>query len=212
MKKKLNILIVEDNDSDADLLYRELKKTGLDFITEIVETKADFENALEKFSPDIILSDFSLPAFDAVSAFRIKQIKCPLVPFIIVSGTIGDENAVDLIKEGVTDYALKDKLYALPNKINRALKEATDERQKREADEELKLQNRKLLEIAFLQTHEVRIPVSEILALFTLVEFDNPAAPINREILTKLKAASESLHRTINQIIEKTSHLTNAIR
>ncbi len=131
MTANLKILILEDNQSDADLLQRELKKSGLSFTSEIVQTRAEFENALQNFNPDIILSDYSLPAFDAVTAFHIKQNKSPLIPFIIVSGVIGEENAVELIKNGVTDYVSKDKLFTLSSKINRALKD-TEERKEKE--------------------------------------------------------------------------------
>ncbi len=126
MSERLNILVLEDNPSDADLLLRELKKSGLVVEAEIVQTREAFENALNVIIPDIILSDYSLPSFDAVSAFTIKQKVCPQTPFIIVSGTIGEENAVELIKNGITDYALKDKLFTLPTKITRALKSAAE--------------------------------------------------------------------------------------
>ncbi|MDB5285284.1 MAG: hypothetical protein JWR05_233, partial [Mucilaginibacter sp.] len=139
------ILILEDNQSDADLLCRELKKSGLTFTSEIVQTRAAFENALHHFSPDIILSDYSLPSFDAVSAFRIKQSNYPLIPFIIVSGIIGEENAVELIKEGVTDYASKGKLFTLSVKISRALNEAEEKKEKILIDEKLKIQTAELI-------------------------------------------------------------------
>jgi CheY-like chemotaxis protein len=92
----LKILIVEDNHSDADLLCRELKKSGLEFVCEVVQTRKGYEQALESYQPDLILSDYSLPSFDAVSAFKIKQVNHPLTPFIIISGVIGEENAVEL--------------------------------------------------------------------------------------------------------------------
>jgi PAS domain S-box-containing protein len=139
------ILILEDNQSDADLLCRELKKSGLTFTSEIVQTRAAFENALHHFSPDIILSDYSLPSFDAVAAFRIKQSNYPLIPFIIVSGIIGEENAVELIKEGVTDYASKGKLFTLSVKISRALNEAEEKKEKILIDEKLKIQTAELI-------------------------------------------------------------------
>src|SRR4051812_4997129 len=101
---EIKILVLEDNLNDADLLDRELKKSGLRFISKIVKTGDEFRHALQSFNPDIILSDYSLPAFDAVAAFRFKQNLNPHIPFIIVSGIIGEENAVELIKEGVTDY------------------------------------------------------------------------------------------------------------
>ncbi|WP_183577846.1 ATP-binding protein [Mucilaginibacter sp. X5P1] len=139
------ILILEDNQSDADLLRRELKKSGLNFTSEVVQTRVGFEYALQNFKPDIILSDYSLPSFDAVTAFQIKQINYPQIPFIIVSGIIGEENAVDLIKDGVTDYASKGKLFSLSNKINRALNDTEVRKEKTLTDEKLKVQTAELI-------------------------------------------------------------------
>jgi len=119
MESNCKVLIIEDNKSDIDLLQRELKKNQFNYISEIVETRESYVNALDTFHPDIILSDYSLPSFDGVSAFNIKQNKSPETPFIIVSGTIGEERSVELIRDGVTDYALKDKLFALMPKIYR---------------------------------------------------------------------------------------------
>lgn len=140
MISKLRILILEDNQNDADLLNRELNKSGLSFTSETVQTREKFEYALEHFAPDLIISDYSLPSFDAVTAFDIKQNKFPHIPFIIVSGIIGEENAVELIKKGVTDYAPKDKLFTLPQKINRALKETEERKEKEIIAEKLKIQ------------------------------------------------------------------------
>jgi CheY-like chemotaxis protein len=135
MNNPLKILILEDNKSDADLLHRELKKSGFIYTWDIVETREAFENALDCFKPDIILSDYHLPSFNGAAAYRIKEKKCPDVPFIIVSGAIGEENAVELIKNGVTDYTIKDKLFTLSPKITRALKEVVEKKEKKEADE-----------------------------------------------------------------------------
>lgn len=145
MKKELKILILEDNAMDADLIYRQLNKSGLNFTSEVVQSRETFISALEHFVPDVILADYSLPAFDAASAFRIKQSKMPLIPFIIVSGIIGEENAVELIKNGVTDYAAKSNLVGLSQKINRALKDADDYQEKIDMVEQLKTQTRELL-------------------------------------------------------------------
>jgi DNA-binding NtrC family response regulator len=112
------ILILEDNDSDADLLCRELKRSGINFTSKVVQNRNDYERALESFHPDIILSDYSLPSFDAVTAFKIKQSRYPLLPFIIVSGIIGEENAVGLINSGVTVMHLKITCLCCPQKYN----------------------------------------------------------------------------------------------
>ena len=145
MTANLKILVLEDNPNDADLLHRELKKSGLSFISEIVKTREEFENSLQNFIPDIILSDYSLPAFDATTAFRIKQNKSPHIPFIIVSGIIGEEIAVELIKDGVTDYAPKNKLFALSQKISRALKDTEERKEKEIIAEKLQLQTAELI-------------------------------------------------------------------
>lgn len=209
MNNNLKILILEDNPTDADLVIRELKKSGLCFTTEITQTREEFEISLENFSPDIILSDYSLPSFDGVTAFHIKQRKHSHIPFIIVSGVIGEENAVELIKNGVTDYALKDKLFTLIPKITRALNDVEEKNKKNISDKILKLQHEKLFEIAFLQSHQVRVPVVHILGLFKLFNFDNSFDPINAEILCKLKIASEEFDNVIRDIVQKTSEIKN---
>jgi signal transduction histidine kinase len=145
MNEDLKILLLEDNPSDADLLLRGLRKSGMVFTAEVLQTREAFEETLQHIVPDLILSDYSLPSFDALSAFNIKQAICPEVPFIIVSGTIGEENAVELIKNGVTDYALKDKLFTLPTKISRALANAREIKVKRETDAKLKFQSGELI-------------------------------------------------------------------
>jgi two-component system, sensor histidine kinase and response regulator len=145
MISNLKILILEDNQNDADILQRELKKSGLSFTSQIVQTRKEYESALENFVPDIILSDYALPAFDAVTAFRIKQNKSPHIPFIIVSGIIGEENAVELIKNGVTDYTPKDKLVTLSQKIIRALKDSKEREEKILTAEKLKNQAAELI-------------------------------------------------------------------
>ena len=206
------ILILEDNKSDADLLLRELKKNGLKFTSDVVETCEKFEHSLENFGPDIILSDYYLPSFDGLTAFGICQAKLPDIPFIIISGTIGEERSVELIKSGVTDYVLKDKLFVLASKISRALKDAEKVKEKRIADEELKNQYEKLLKIAVMQSHQVRVPIANMLGLFTLFNFKNPADSINGKVLNKLKLVAESLDQIIVAIVQNTGEIKKVIK
>ncbi|CAN5893258.1 hypothetical protein BH11BAC7_BH11BAC7_10990 [soil metagenome] len=203
----MKILIVEDNATDIDLLNRELIKAEFSFESQVVETRESFEHALINYAPDIILSDFSLPIFNGIAALKMSQDICPDVPFIIVSGTIGEENAVELIKNGLTDYVLKDKLFSLPAKVVRALKEATEAKTKKIMDEKLKIQYEKLWEIAYMQSHHVRVPVTHILGLFSLFNYNNPADPINGEILAKMKTIADSLDTVIHKIVKKTSEI-----
>jgi PAS domain S-box-containing protein len=131
MKNKTKILIVEHDPNDIELIQYELKIGGINYESKIVQNEKEFIDALGSFIPDIILSDFTLPHFDGLSAFNIKEKISPDTSFIFVSGTVGEEKAVELIKSGVTDYALKDKLFALIPKINRALKEAEEQKEKK---------------------------------------------------------------------------------
>jgi DNA-binding NtrC family response regulator len=207
MRASIKILILEDNASDAELLQRELKKSGLEFQAEVVHSKSTYEQALSKAQPDLILSDYSLPSFDGFAAFRMKQEKYPDVPFIIVSGTIGEENAVELIKNGITDYVLKDKLVVLNQKIIRAMNEVDEKLAKRAADEKLRLQNEKLFEIAFLQSHQVRGPIASVLGLLKLFNTENPFDPMNTEVIRKLQTTTVAFDGIIHRIIEKTTEI-----
>jgi PAS domain S-box-containing protein len=164
----LNIILLEDNESDADLILRELKKSGFNFTAKIVQNRIEFELALQDFKPDLILSDYSLPSFDAVTAFRITQQKNAHLPFIIVSGIIGEENAVELIKDGVTDYVSKQKLFTLATKINRALKDVNAKKEKVVIDQrlieqtaELRFANQELL----IQNQEKEVITADLIIL-----------------------------------------------
>ncbi len=113
MDKKLRILHLEDVASDAELTERELRKAKLAFSLECVETREAFVRALEELKPHLILGDYHLPNFDGLSALAIAQEKCPDIPFIFISGTIGEELAIEVVKKGATDYVLKDRLSRL---------------------------------------------------------------------------------------------------
>ena len=118
------ILILEDEPWDAELAQRLLTGAGLGFTAVVVDTRASFTEQLAVFRPDIILSDFHLPGFSGELALEIAQERCPQIPFIIWSGVLGDEAAVGLIKQGATDYILKDRPARLASAIQRALAEA----------------------------------------------------------------------------------------
>ena len=118
------ILILEDDSSDAELAQRLLTGAGVDFTAVVVDTRATFTEQLAAFRPDVILSDFHLPGFSGEMALEIAQERCPQIPFIIWSGVLGDEAAVGLIKQGATDYILKDRPARLASAIQRALTEA----------------------------------------------------------------------------------------
>jgi len=120
----LNILIVEDDPCDVELTRYELVHAGIACDVRQVDTEPDLIEALSSYQPDIVLCDFSLPGFDGTSALRIVQQTSPHIPFLFVSGTMGEERAIKALKEGAYDYILKSNLARLPSAVERALEEA----------------------------------------------------------------------------------------
>ncbi len=144
MKKQLRILILEDNDTDAELMKHELRKGNITFESRCVKTREAFEKSLGDFAPDLILADYTLPAFDGRSALRISNEKLPDVPFIFVSGTIGEDFAIESLKSGATDYVLKDRISRLAPAVDRALREAEEKIEYKKAEKALKDSEEKL--------------------------------------------------------------------
>ena len=138
----LKILMIEDVESDAEITLRELKRSGLQFEHRRVETEADLARECDVFAPDIILSDFALPQFDGLSALGIVRRMQPDIPFIFVSGTIGEETAIESLRGGATDYVLKTNLSRLPSAVRRALQEAAERVTLRGTEEALRLRDR----------------------------------------------------------------------
>jgi two-component system sensor histidine kinase UhpB len=134
----LRILIVEDVASDAELMAYELRQAKLPFTSRRVENDEEFLREIEQFRPDLILSDYHLPRFNGLAALALAQERCPEVPFIFVSGAIGEEVAIDSLKRGATDYVLKEHLSRLAPAVKRALREAADRRERRQAEEALR--------------------------------------------------------------------------
>ena len=150
MKKELQILILEDNSADAELMEHELHEAGMVFSAKRVETKEAFIRELENFTPDIILTDYKLPAFNGFSALTIAKIKCPDVPVIIVTGALGEEMAVEILKKGATDYILKHLISHLAPAVQRALREVDERVERKLADEALMASERKYHALAEL--------------------------------------------------------------
>jgi PAS domain S-box-containing protein len=147
MNKELRILIVEDVPSDLELLEGELRKAKIVFCSKNVDTKEAFLKELKDFAPDLILSDYSLPSFEGMSALKIAKQTCPDVPFIFVTGSLGEERAIETLKRGATDYVLKDKLSRLAPSVRRAAQEAEERIELRSAEQRI-LQQADLLNIA----------------------------------------------------------------
>jgi PAS domain S-box-containing protein len=138
----LHLLILEDKPDDAELAVKEFERKGFDVKWTRVDTEEGFREALAK-KPDLILIDYSLPCFDGLAALDVhRQLKLD-IPLIIVSGTIGEEVAVECMKSGATDYVLKDKLSRLSPVVKRALEEMKIYRKSKQAEEALRVSEEK---------------------------------------------------------------------
>ena len=144
MKTGIHILMVEDIAADAELVTHTLRRSGIAFTNERVETRAGFTRALERSLPDLILSDYALPSFDGYDALAIAREKCPDVPFIFVTGTLGEEVAIETLKKGATDYVLKQRLSRLIPSVQRALREAEVRLERRHAEAQLRQSHEQL--------------------------------------------------------------------
>jgi two-component system sensor histidine kinase NreB len=138
LNASLGILLLEDVFTDAELVTHELRQGGFLFTTRQVQTRAEFEEALRASPPDVILADYSLPTFDGLSALAIARREIPDVPFIFVSGAIGEERAIEALKMGATDYVLKDRLGRLVPAVQRALQEVDGRTRRRLAEASLR--------------------------------------------------------------------------
>jgi len=138
MERALRILILEDLPSDAELMVYELRQAEIAHTYRRVADREHFVAALAEDWSDLILSDFHLPGFDGLEALALAQAACPDTPFLFVSGAMGEEVAIDAVKRGATDYVLKDRLSRLGPAVQRALREAEERRERRQAEAALK--------------------------------------------------------------------------
>jgi diguanylate cyclase (GGDEF)-like protein/PAS domain S-box-containing protein len=135
-KTSVRVLFIEDSKVDVELAVLELDQDGFDVSWERVELEGDVKQALSLRRPQVILADFSMPGFSGMEALRLAKVTAPDVPFIFVSGTIGEERAIEAIRLGATDYVLKDNLRRLGTSVRRALSEAVERGRARTAEEE----------------------------------------------------------------------------
>jgi two-component system cell cycle sensor histidine kinase/response regulator CckA len=124
MENPLRILIIEDNESDAALIIRHIKKAEPNITYDVIETSIQMEAALEQHHWDFIICDYSLPQFNAINALKLFRSKMIDIPFIVISGSVGEETAVELMKAGAHDYIMKNNLARLVPVFHRELAEA----------------------------------------------------------------------------------------
>jgi diguanylate cyclase (GGDEF)-like protein len=153
----IRVLLVEDVESDAELILLHLKRAGLQCVSRRVMGEADLRDALREFSPNVILSDFSLPQFSGAQALKVAQEMAPEVPFVFVSGTIGEERAIHALHSGAVDYVLKGNLARLAPAVRRAIDEAAARRERRAEQAQLQRLDRVLRMLSGVNALLVRV-------------------------------------------------------
>jgi two-component system CheB/CheR fusion protein len=205
----LRILLLEDNALDAELVLSHLAEGGLEYTPARVQTREEFQAALENGCPDLILSDYALPGFDGAGALALAQKLCPHVPFLFVSGAMGEEVAIETLKSGATDYVLKQHLERLVPAVRRALREAEARAQRERLEEELRRRaaelaesDRRKDEFLALLAHELRNPLAPIrnaLQVMRLRGLGDPALERARDIIDR---QVQSLARLVDDLLD----------
>lgn len=217
--ESLNILLLEDSDYDADLIARVLKKSGKSCDIKRVDKRNEYMEALKLNTEfDVILSDHSMNQFNSIEALQIFKDLELKIPFILVTGSVSEEFAVDILKKGADDYILKDHMTRLPSAIENAIAKKRAEREKLEAVEklhkayaDLEIQTEKLKSIngeleqyAYIISHDLREPIRMITGFLSLLEkkFDFALDPKARQYVQFAVEGAARLRKLVDDILE----------
>src|SRR5467141_3132183 len=208
MRNPLRILSIEDDPKDAKLIQDLLETEGIACEVTRVDTQAALLASVEQGGIDLILADYSLPSFDGISALKFAMKACPDVPFIFVSGTLGEEVAIEALKIGATDYVLKTRLSRLVPSVLRALREATEKAERKRAEESLRQSEAYLAEAQRLShtgSFGWRPSTGELLwseETFRIFHYDRATKPTVELVIQRVHPDDAAL---VKQTIERAS-------
>jgi signal transduction histidine kinase len=194
----LLLLLVEDSPQDAELIAAWLSEGGLVFEITRVDSHAGFNQAIAQCRFDLILSDYHVPGFDGLAALAAAHLACPDVPFLFVSGALGEEKAIELLKRGATDYILKDRLERLVPSVERALREAREKAERRLAEERLRQRAEFEQQLLGIVSHDLRNPLNAIV--------------LGAATLLKREGLDEKSTQSVRRILRSADRATRMIR
>lgn len=222
MERVLRILMLEDIAEEAGLIERVLKKAKLPFVSMRVDGPDEFVSALESFHPDVVLSDHALPQFNSIEALKLCRIRGLMIPFILVTGTVSEEFAVNCLKQGVDDYILKNNLSRLPAAILNSLNQREMESRRLVTELKLRDQNEELIKtnellrkinmeldnFVYSVSHNLRAPLMSVLGLVTVARMEDQKSEKPTDNLFNM--IEHSIHRLDDTLKEILDYSRNA--
>lgn len=214
--------MLEDIVEEAGLIERVLKKAKLPFVSIRVDGPDEFVSALESFNPDVVLSDHALPQFNSIEALKVCRDRGLMIPFILVTGTVSEEFAVNCLKQGVDDYILKNNLSRLPAAILNALNQREMESRRLVTELKLRDQNEELIKtndllrkinmeldnFVYSVSHNLRAPLMSVLGLVTIARMEGEKEAKSADNLFNM--IEHSIHRLDDTLKEILDYSRNA--
>ena len=201
---QVKILLLEDSDFDAELIQEYLRQLQPSPHVVRIASRADFIEALSDGRYDVSLSDYSLPGFDGLAALDIAIENAPGTPFIFVSGVLGEEIAINSLRNGATDYVLKQRLIRLPGAVSRAIAEAREREERRRAEQQLNLLVAEL-------SHRVKNTLAAVLSIVRrTAKSHNTIADYEQALINRLRALSDA-HNLLFEANWRETHLDQVL-